>query len=141
MKSNNNAISLKNNLDIIPCHVFGDYSICSEDWCGYIKNPENYKSRNLPYSKYLTGEDLLTDLMALFSLFSNNAEKLCSTGSTGSVCSSVAQENKGHESLSKVCFIFGKCFSKFDNNFMPDINDSCMYIQYTDKYNFDNVGV
>lgn len=56
-------------------HVFGDHSLCSEDWCGYIKDPENYKPRNLPYSKYLTGEDLLKDLKALFSLFSNTSEK------------------------------------------------------------------
>lgn len=131
VKSNNDAISLKKNLNSIPGHVFGDHSICSEDWCGYIKDPvsENYEPRNLPYSKYLTGEDLLTDLKSLFSVFSNNAEKLCSTGSTQSnenfnkvvsaknpkthfyggsestsfrVAAAVAQKNIGHESLSKV---------------------------------------
>lgn len=129
VKSTNDAISLKNNLNSIPCHVFGDHSLCSEDWCGYIKDPENYKPRNLPYSKYLTGEDLLKDLKALFSLFSNTSEKLCSTGSTQSnenfnrvvsaknpkthfyggsestsfrVAAAVAQKNIGHESLLKV---------------------------------------
>lgn len=118
-------------INSIPCHVFGDHSLCSEDWCGYIKDPENYKPRNLPYGKYLTGEDLLKDLKALFSLFSNNAEKLCSTGSTQSnenfnrvlsaknpktyfyggsestsfrVAAAVAQKNIGYESLLKVCF-------------------------------------
>lgn len=85
----------------------------------------------MPYSKLLTGEDFLTDLELLFSVFSNNAKKLCCTRSTQSnenfnrvvsakypkthfyggsesssfrVAAAVGQKNIGHESLSKVCF-------------------------------------
>lgn len=81
MKFINNVISLKNNFNLIFCYVFGDYFFCSEDWCGYIKDFENYKFRNLLYSKYFIGEDLLKDLKVLFLLFLNNDEKLCFIGS------------------------------------------------------------
>lgn len=81
MKFNNNDISLKNNLNLIFCYFFGDDFICSEDWCGYIKDFENYKLRNLLYSKYFIGDDILIDLKELFLLFLNNVEKLCFIGS------------------------------------------------------------
>nr|XP_022319171.1 uncharacterized protein LOC111121963 [Crassostrea virginica] len=129
VKSNHDASSLKRNLDSIPFHVFGDHSKCEEAWCKFIKDPEGYKPRNLPYGKYLSGEHLLTDLVSIFSVFSNNAEKLCSTGSTQSnenfnrivaaknpkthfyggsestcfrVAAAVAQKNIGHDSLIEV---------------------------------------
>ena len=54
---------------------------CEEAWCKFIKDPEGYKPRNLPYGKYLSGENLLTDLISIFNVFSDNAEKLCSTES------------------------------------------------------------
>ena len=62
VKSNHDASNLKRNLDSIPFHVFGDHSKCEEAWCKFIKDPEGYKPRNLPYGKYLSGEHLLTDI-------------------------------------------------------------------------------
>ena len=60
-------------------HMFGNHTYCQE-WCGFIKNSENYKHANLPYGKDLTDESLHKSLSKLFT--SLNANKLAFLSST-----------------------------------------------------------
>ena len=39
-------------------HLVIDHSSCSEEWCGFFKDRENYKHKSLPYGKDLVLEDL-----------------------------------------------------------------------------------
>lgn len=96
----------------------------------FVKQPESYRPKHLPYGKYLPGEQLLEDLQKLHDYFINNAERLLKMGSTqgnesfnnivasknpknrfygGSestafrVAAAVSQKTIGHDALSKVC--------------------------------------
>ena len=60
-------------------HMFGNHTYCQE-WCGFIKNSENYKHANLPYGKDLTYESLHKSLSKPFT--SLNANKLAFLSST-----------------------------------------------------------
>ena len=109
--------------------MFWDHSNC-EEWCKHKENPEVYRPKNLPYTRYLTGDELLQDLILLFGTFAKVIEKLIQKGSTqnnesfnrtvatknpkthvysGSesiafrVASVVAQRNDGVGFISKVC--------------------------------------
>lgn len=128
VKGNSDRQSLENNLRAIPFHVTGDHSKCG-DWCGFVKQPEGYKPKNLPYGKYLQGNGILTDLQKVFEYFLKNVDRLLNMGSTqanesfnnivaskhpknrfygGSestafrVAAAVSQKNIGHDALSKV---------------------------------------
>ncbi|XP_062605184.1 uncharacterized protein LOC134266976 [Saccostrea cucullata] len=128
VKGNNDRESLESNLCAIPLHVSGDHSKCG-NWCGFVQQPSSYKPRNLPYGKYLTGEDLIKDLQHIFDAFSKNAEELLNIGSTQGnesfnnivfskkpkepllwrlrvhafrVAAAVAQKNIGNDAISKV---------------------------------------
>jgi hypothetical protein len=83
VKSNSDHVQLKENLNAIPDHVFGDHANCG-DWCKYKQDPDTYKPKNLPYNRYLTGNELCLDLKTVFHTFSNNSEKLINIGSTQS---------------------------------------------------------
>lgn len=99
-------------------------------FCSFVKQPEGYKPKNLPYGKYLQGNGILTDLQKVFEYFLNNVDRLLNMGSTqanesfnnivaskhpknrfygGSestafrVAAAVSQKNIGHDALSKVC--------------------------------------
>ena len=81
VNSNKDPVKLKGNLQFIPCHVFRNHSKCDE-WCKHKENPEVYRPKNLPYSRYLTGDELLQDLTLLFRRFAKVSEKLIQIGST-----------------------------------------------------------
>ncbi|XP_053388946.1 uncharacterized protein LOC128551991 [Mercenaria mercenaria] len=68
---------------IVP-HVFGDHQSCGT-WCGYQKDPQNYRHNGLPYGRPLTGEGLRADLNSVFDLFIQNAERIAPGGSTNDV--------------------------------------------------------
>lgn len=99
-------------------------------FCSFVKQPERYKPKNLPYGKYLQGNGILTDLQKVFEYFLKNVDRLLNMGSTqanesfnnivaskhlknrfygGSestafrVAAAVSQKNIGHDALSKVC--------------------------------------
>ena len=60
-------------------HMYGNHSYCQE-WCHFLKDPEKYRHRNLPYGKDLTDESLHT---ALSNVFTNlDANKLAFLSST-----------------------------------------------------------
>lgn len=42
---------------IVP-HAFGDHAKCSIEWCGYLKNPSEYKHTGLPDGRDLQGTAL-----------------------------------------------------------------------------------
>ena len=63
-------------------HTFGNHSECGP-WCGYVQNPDTYKHSNI--DKDLCGDELKTDLKAIFKTFSNNADKIAPCGSTKEV--------------------------------------------------------
>ncbi|CAC5357766.1 unnamed protein product [Mytilus coruscus] len=46
--------------------MYGDHQYCTESWCGYLKNKENYVHSNLPYGKDLSSASLKSDLENLF---------------------------------------------------------------------------
>ncbi|XP_061194397.1 uncharacterized protein LOC133202576 [Saccostrea echinata] len=74
-------ISLKKNLEAITPHVYGDHSLC-DTWCGFLSSPETYKPQQLPYHRYLSNQQLKSDLSSLFGFYISQAEKLINLGST-----------------------------------------------------------
>ena len=61
-----NPGGVRSRLLCIVDHAFGDHSSCSEEWCGFFKDRENYKHKSLPYGKDLVGEDLRRSLKKCF---------------------------------------------------------------------------
>ena len=121
-----------NGLNAIVPHAFGDHDYC-QDWCGFLKDPGNYKHKTLPHGKDLSGEELRKDLSNVFSKYLPIAEKLADLQSTqanesmnqmiarkapkshhysGSeslnfrVSSAVAQKNEGFAYVTKVSVMF-----------------------------------
>ena len=57
---------MKQALEAIVLHAFGDHTQCKEKWCGYHKDPVGYKHMCLPSGKNLQGAALrncLTDIV------------------------------------------------------------------------------
>ncbi|XP_021373023.1 uncharacterized protein LOC110463022 [Mizuhopecten yessoensis] len=73
---------LKSNLKAIVPHTFGDHANCQEFWCGYVRDPELYVPKQLPYKRYLVGEELRTDLDNIFQKYAEQADKLMLLGSS-----------------------------------------------------------
>ena len=115
-------------LKCIVSHAFGDHDSCQE-WCGYLRDPENCRHKTLPHGKSLSGEELRHDLSAVFAKYEATADKLADLQSTqaneslnqmiarkapkslhysGSeslnfrVSSAIAQKNEGFAYVSKV---------------------------------------
>ena len=107
-------------------HMFGNHTHC-QSWCGFVKNPENYKHGNLPYGKDLSDESLHIALSKLFnSLDSHKLAFLSSTQANESfnntmaskapkarhysdssslqyrLCASVSQKNEGYAYITGV---------------------------------------
>ena len=86
---------LKRNLEAITPHVFGDHSLCDSSWCGYLKDEIKYRPKNLPYGKYLQGDELKRDISKIFEDMASQYHRLSSLG-----CSQ-ANENFNHIVASK----------------------------------------
>ncbi|XP_061180737.1 uncharacterized protein LOC133189369 [Saccostrea echinata] len=56
-----NPEGLQSSIRAIVPHSFGDHSHCDSHWCGYLKDPSNYKHSSLPYGKDLLGDNLKRD--------------------------------------------------------------------------------
>ena len=107
-------------------HMFGNHKYCQE-WCRFIKDPDNYKHGNLPYGKDLTDESLHKVLSEFFnSLDANKLAFLSSTQANESfnsiliskapkarhysdssslqyrLCASVSQKNEGYNYIADV---------------------------------------
>lgn len=78
-----NEDGISKGLKSVVNHPFGNHIHCNIEWCGYLKNPENYKHKNLPHGKDLTDTDLKEKLENLFiTKFGKNVKtlsNLCST--------------------------------------------------------------
>lgn len=126
-----NTESVKVGLRATVDHLFGDHSNCSENWCGYFKNPGTYKHRNLPFGKNLKSEALKKDLHKIFvEGLEGKAEKLANLSSSQAnesfnntlaskapkshhysdsasfsyrLCAAVCQKNEGYSYVSGVC--------------------------------------
>ncbi len=81
-QNEDDAEGLKKAFTAIPKHMFGDHEFCSQNWCGFLKDPNAYKHKCLPYGKPLQREGLKVDLEAIFAVYANNADKLCKAGSS-----------------------------------------------------------
>ena len=79
-----NPERVRSRLLCIVDHAFDDHSSCSEEWCEFFKDRENYKHKSLPYGKDLVGEDLRRSLKNVFERYAYHAEKLAPSGSTQS---------------------------------------------------------
>lgn len=60
------ATDLKNSLQNIVPHAFGQHTSCSETWCAAKKDPM-HKHSDLPYGKDLHGQELKTALESIFN--------------------------------------------------------------------------
>ena len=49
---------IKQGLNSLVCHAFGDHCKCDVSWCGALKDPSNYKFKDLPGGKLLSDENL-----------------------------------------------------------------------------------
>ena len=65
----------------IVSHAIGDHDSCQE-WCGYLRDPENYRHKTLPHGKSLSGEELRCDLSTVFVKYEVTADKLADLQST-----------------------------------------------------------
>ena len=77
-----NPEGLAKALNAIPPHMFGDHSECSDQWCGYLKDPNSYKHRGLPYGRDLENAELKKELTVILSTYAKNADKLSKRGSS-----------------------------------------------------------
>ena len=73
-------------------HMYGNHSYCQE-WCRFLKDPEKYRHRNLPYGKDLTDESLRTALSSVFTnMDTNKLAFLSSTQANESFNNTVASK-------------------------------------------------
>ena len=61
--------AMKSSLRCIVPHSLGDYSGCSNSWCRYQQNPNEYKHTNLPHGRNLHGDALKSALTDIFSQY------------------------------------------------------------------------
>ena len=77
-----NSDRIKEGLNAIPFHPFADHQFCSDNWCGYLQDPEGYRYKSLPYCRPLTDLALQADLKKIFHKLVPQAEKLANLEST-----------------------------------------------------------
>ncbi|XP_033724552.1 uncharacterized protein LOC117314595 [Pecten maximus] len=78
-----NKEELKENLQALIPHQFGDHKLCKARFCGYKRNPsEKYQHRSLPYKSHLKDPQLRQDLGKLFETVISNAEQYADLGSS-----------------------------------------------------------
>ena len=56
---------IKNGLKTLVCHAFDDHGHCDSKWCGALKDPTNFKFKDLPRGKQLSGENLRAAIDAI----------------------------------------------------------------------------
>lgn len=64
-------VKLVNNFRAIPLHAFNNHDKCNISWCGFMKDPDNYKHTNI--GDGLQSEVLQKDLVKLFEKLAENA--------------------------------------------------------------------
>ncbi len=69
---------IRQGLKAVVHHSFAEHEYCTESWCGYLKDPENYKHKTL--KKDLESPELKKELLIIFE--NRPAEKLANLGST-----------------------------------------------------------
>ena len=142
----NDEEGLKRDLKSVVPHSYGDHGNCGA-WCGYHKDPQNYKHKLL--DKDLESEGLHTQLDALIDILINKAPQIAPCGSTklnenfnhmvaskapksrhyssskslkNRVSAAVAQKNKGHSYLSNVYEKCGISPGKFYPNYAKSLD-------------------
>ena len=80
-KNANDVKAIKADLSSIVPHAFDEHNNCG-DWCGYKRDPLNFKHKYLPKNKCLEGEKLRATLTSIMNNFCDNAEKLAGCGSS-----------------------------------------------------------
>lgn len=150
-QNQNDAPKLKQSLELIIPHAFGDHDGCKDvTWCKFKDDPQNYVHLDLPGGKDLQGEDLrsaLDDAMKPF-LCEEAVKKLGHVGSTqrnkslngvigfknpklrhygGSesadfrTASGVAQFNDGHGYITDVCNELNLAPSKVSSEYVERV--------------------
>ncbi|XP_062608858.1 uncharacterized protein LOC134270633 [Saccostrea cucullata] len=82
--------SLRENLEAIVPHAFGEHVKCNEKWCGFLKDPTSYKHKSLPHGRDLEDEGLRESLSSIFAKYTTNADKFSDLESSN------ANENLNH---------------------------------------------
>ena len=80
-QNKDNSKALAAAVQNITPHLLGDHRKCGQ-WCEFLKNPESYKHRGLPYGKDLQSPQLKTDLQAVTRVYSSNAAKFAPLASS-----------------------------------------------------------
>ena len=105
----NNPNGLKENLEAIPHHLFGDHKQCNISWCRFLQNPDTYVPKHLPFGRYLQTQALFDNLLKIFTQYAKNAEKLSSLESTqmnenfNQLVSTKNPKNKFYSSSESTC--------------------------------------
>ena len=75
---------IKHGLNSLVCHAFGDHCKCDVSWCGALKDPSNYKVKDLPGGKPLSDENLRAAIESAVKPFQTDewCEKLANCGSS-----------------------------------------------------------
>ena len=77
------ADGIEKGLKGLTAHMFGDHTLCEENWCGYLQDKDKYKHQNLPHGRDLTSQSLKSDMECLFNeKLASNSKKLSNLGST-----------------------------------------------------------
>jgi len=67
--------------EIVP-HMYGSHDICSEDWCSFKRDPQNFVYSSLPHKKPLTDVPLKEALSKLVDQYISKADRLAFQGSS-----------------------------------------------------------
>ena len=78
------SAKIKQGLNSLVCHAFGDHCKCDVSWCGALKDPSNYKFKDLPGGKPLSDENLRAAIESAVKPFQTDEwfEKLANCGSS-----------------------------------------------------------
>lgn len=69
---------MKENLQVLIPHQFGDHSLCAPRFYGYKRRPgEKYIHRSLPYKGALKDRELRIELEKVFEPVIQNYEQYC----------------------------------------------------------------
>lgn len=78
------SAKIKQGLNSLVCHAFGDHCKCDLSWCGALKDPSNYKFKDLPGGKPLSDENVRAAIESAVKPFQTDewCEKLANCGSS-----------------------------------------------------------
>lgn len=82
-RNQGNSSAMKDNLQALIPHQFGDHSLCHASFCGFCRDKtQTYKHMGLPYKAPLQDQNLKSDLQRIMEPVIANAEQYSDLGSS-----------------------------------------------------------